>query len=145
MPATNCRLLRQLRTDGDRLILCCAYSVLSHASAELGRSRPVAAEADETVSAYIDLSVDPVLLIDRAVPLDAAVHPQRFPTQLVVGETFGRKIDGRLPAPVPTRLRLRDGDETARALEGETRGRLTLRRSAAGRIGRRARATRCRR
>src|SRR5580704_10600576 len=58
------------------------------------------AVADVPMSADNDLRVIPVFLIDRAVPLDAPVHPHRLPAELVVGESVGRERQGRSPSPI---------------------------------------------
>src|ERR1700722_8488226 len=63
------------------------------------------AERGDTASTSIDLCVVPVLLIDRAVPFDAPVHPHRLPAEFIVGEAVGREGQGRYPAPVLSRLR----------------------------------------
>src|SRR5260221_6668249 len=60
----------------------------------------VYAQADETGCTYGNLCVVPVLLIDRAIPLNAPVQPHRLPAQLVVGENVGCEGQGRFPAPV---------------------------------------------
>ena len=64
------------------------------------------AVVDDIVSEYNDLCLVPVLLIDRAIPLDTVVQPPRLPAQLVVGEAVGREDQGRGPAPVRMGLRL---------------------------------------
>src|SRR5580693_1155569 len=63
------------------------------------------AQGGDTASTSIDLYVVPVLLIDRAVPLDAPVHPQRLPAEFIVGEAVGREGQGRDPGPVFAGLR----------------------------------------
>src|SRR5580704_8736717 len=50
------------------------------------------AEAEDTRSKNANLCVVPVLLIDRAIPLEAPVQPHRLPAQLVVGEAVGRDV-----------------------------------------------------
>src|SRR5882672_10529453 len=65
------------------------------------------AVVDDIVSEYNDLCLVPVLLIDRAIPLDTVVQPPRLPAQLVVGEAVGREDQWRGPAPVRAGLRLR--------------------------------------
>src|ERR1700678_2095484 len=63
------------------------------------------AVGEDTAGTSIDLYVVPVLLIDRAVPLDAPVHPHRLPAEFIVGEAVGREGQGRYPAPVLSGLR----------------------------------------
>src|SRR5579862_6947885 len=77
-----------------------------HAAHPIATTVEDCAVADDTVDAYIDLYVVPVLLIDRPIPLDAPVHPHRLPAELVVGEIVGREAQGRYPAPVLAGLQL---------------------------------------
>src|SRR2546429_7279261 len=64
------------------------------------------AVVDDIVSEYNDLCLVPVLLIDRAIPLDTVIQPPRLPAQLVVGEAVGREDQWLGPAPVKGGLRL---------------------------------------
>src|SRR5580658_808418 len=55
---------------------------------------------DDTETIYADLCLVPVLLIDRAIPLDALAHPLGLPAEFVVGEAVGCEGHGRYPASV---------------------------------------------
>src|ERR1700693_439739 len=56
------------------------------------------AQGDETRRTDGNLHMIPVLLVDRAIPLDAPVPPKRLPAQLVVDEGVGCEGQWRSPA-----------------------------------------------
>src|SRR5207302_523436 len=64
------------------------------------------AVVDDVESGQSNLRVVPVLLIERAIPLDAPIYPPRLPAELTVGQVVWREIDGCHIAPVLTRLHL---------------------------------------
>ncbi len=54
-----------------------------HAAHPVATTVEGVAVVDDTKTIETDLCLIPVLLIDRTIPLDTPVHPQRLPAQLV--------------------------------------------------------------